>query len=99
MTSSKDAENHSMGSEEERRRRRKKRIPSWARGTPLSTAVMTESRDPDTIFEAVRTINLDAVFSEHEQRRFRPRTSSGIWVGDRLTAQEELDYKKSTGFL
>lgn len=43
-----------------------------------------------------------AVFGTRGSKRFptfRKRSSSGNWIADRLTWQEQLAYKKSLGFL
>lgn len=90
----------SSDSEEERARRRRKHVPGWARSANLPHALSSETRDPDTIFERVHTLNLDEVFEgQTMKKRFRARTSSGAWVRDRLTAQEEMQYKKAAGFI
>jgi hypothetical protein len=99
MTATKDAAGHSSDSDDEDRPRTKKRLPPWARSSALSDVLANERRDPDTIFERVHTINLDEVFDGHKTKKFRPRTSSGVWVRDRLTAQEEVEYKKRAGIL
>lgn len=94
-----DDDNDSCDSANERRRhnRKRKRIPLWARSANLPQSLVAQTRDPDTIFERVHTLNLDEVFEGHRgKKKFRARTSSGMWVRDRLTAQEELDYKKAT---
>lgn len=100
MTASKDAPDADSSDSEAEQARRTKRIPGWARSANLPQSLVGETRDPDSIFEKVNTINLEEVFQGHQQkRRFRTRTSSGMWVRDRLTAKEELDYKKvTTGF-
>jgi Inner centromere protein, ARK binding region len=99
MTAIKNAAGHSSDSDDEQPRPTKKRLPTWARSAALSDMLASETRDPDTIFERVHTINLDEVFDGHKSKKFRPRTSSGVWVRDRLTAQEEVEYKKRTGLL
>jgi hypothetical protein len=99
MTAIKNAAGHSSDSDDEQPRPTKKRLPTWARSAALSDMLASETRDPDAIFERVHTINLDEVFDGHKSKKFRPRTSSGVWVRDRLTAQEEVEYKKRTGLL
>jgi Inner centromere protein, ARK binding region len=99
MSAHKDSRPDSSDSEdEERSRHPMKKIPGWARSVNMSQALVDETRDPDSIFEKVHTLDLDEVFDG--KRKFRSRSSSGVWVRDRLTAQEELEYKKmTTGFM
>lgn len=100
MTASKDNPDRDSSDSDAGQSRPAKRIPNWARSSNLPQSLVGETRDPDSIFEKVKTINLEEVFQGHQQkRRFRSRTSSGMWVRDRLTAKEELEYKKvTTGF-
>jgi Inner centromere protein, ARK binding region len=100
MSAQKGSNTDSSESDDEntRKRKPKKRIPGWARSLNMSQALVDEKRDPDSIFEKVHTLDLDEVFDG--KRKFRARSSSGVWVRDRLTAQEELEYKKvTTGFM
>lgn len=100
MSATKHANPEESSDSETDNARRRKRVPAWARSVNLPHSLQGEMRDPDSIFPKVNTIDLEKVFQGHPtKRRFRARTSSGLWVRDRLTAKEELDYKKvTTGF-
>jgi Inner centromere protein, ARK binding region len=100
MSATKEGNGEDSSDSETEQMRRAKQIPTWARSANLPQSLVAETRDPDSIFDKVNTINLEEVFEGHPtKRRFRARTSSGMWVRDRLTAREELDYKKmTTGF-
>jgi Inner centromere protein, ARK binding region len=99
MTAKKSTAGHNSDSDDDRPRPSKKVLPTWARSSALSNVLVKETRDPDTIFERVHTINLEDVFDGLKSKKFRPRTSSGVWIRDRLTSQEEVEYKKQTGLL
>jgi hypothetical protein len=88
-------------------------VPVWARGAALMDAVRRQqSRDPDRIFRGKEcTCTLDEVFDWQAglqmlppakaaaKRDCRRRGSSGNWIEDRVTWQEEMAYKKAMGFL
>lgn len=76
-----------------------KRIPDWARQPKLAEALINQTQDPDKIFPKTHTCDLDEIFANmQKKRKYRDRTSSGIWLSDRLTWQEEIEYKKTAGF-
>jgi len=84
-------------SEDEDSHREKKAYPNWADKRVLYDALLTQAKsdlDPDEIFGEVETCDLEAIF-DTEKRRFKNRTSSGIWTNDRVTAAEKVAYKQS----
>lgn len=90
----------SESSDEVRARRRRKVVPQWASSTELWRALQDERDDPDVVFaRGAPSCNLESVFqSQTAVRRFRPREDSGDWTKDRLTAKEEMEYKRRAGF-
>ncbi|CAM9935184.1 unnamed protein product [Pylaiella littoralis] len=85
----------------ERKRRAAKKIPSWAKGKALSEALKRQYAsgpqvDPDQIFPAVFTCDLEAIFPVNKSRYHR-RGSSAHWSPHRVTPQEVLTYKRSVG--
>ncbi|CDF41283.1 unnamed protein product [Chondrus crispus] len=98
------AERHADGFEtsvEERKRRRNKTVPSWAGKQALLHTLQAEKSDPDTLFaRGAPSCNLETVFDvdEEKKRKYRSRDESGDWTRDRLTAQEEMHYKRQAGF-
>lgn len=84
----------------ERERRKKKKTPKWASSSQVWQSVREESTDPDSVFaRGVPSCNLETVFEGREQkRRYRARDESGDWTKDRLTAKEEMEYKRQAGF-
>lgn len=98
------AERHADGFEtsvEERERRRSKTVPSWAGKQALWHTLQAEKSDPDTLFaRGAPSCNLETVFDvdEEKKRKYRSRDESGDWTKDRLTAQEEMRYKRQAGF-
>lgn len=91
--------NDSETSEEMNTRRRKKVVPQWAAKEHLLGSLKEQSTDPDGLFARVHSCDLADVFkSGEEQKKYRPRTSSGNWTKDRLTAREEVEFKRKEGF-
>lgn len=87
-------------SEEMNARRRKKLVPSWAGKEQLLGSLQSQTADPDMVFARVHTCDLEVVFSKDgEAKKYKPRSSSGNWAKDRVTAKEELDFKKKQGYL
>eukprot|EP01105_Mastigella_eilhardi_P018237 TRINITY_DN4217_c0_g1_i1.p1 TRINITY_DN4217_c0_g1~~TRINITY_DN4217_c0_g1_i1.p1 ORF type:complete len:210 (+),score=55.03 TRINITY_DN4217_c0_g1_i1:547-1176(+) len=73
-----------------------KKIPSWAKGARLRQALAAQDKvDPDTIFSALSTCNLNDVF---KRPRKRLRTSSANWTTDQFTEAEAKAYNKVMGF-
>ena len=83
-------------------RRPKKPIPEWAQTANLWGTLQGQKHvDPDEIFKQkhIKTCNLGDMFGDASKPKYsRPRGSSGNWVQDRVTWQEELAYKKAMGF-
>ncbi|KAA8492377.1 Inner centromere protein-related protein pic1 [Porphyridium purpureum] len=97
-----DTDNESGDDSTGRRGRPKKPIPGWAKGDQLLEALERQRFvDPDSIFPRMYTCNLEEVFAavKEKKKRYRARTSTGNWVRDRLTWQEEMEYKKKMGLL
>lgn len=92
----------SESSDEIRERRRRKVIPQWAKTTAVWKTLQNEKGDPDVVFaRGAPSCNLESVFTIEEgttTRKFRPREDSGDWTRDRLTAKEEMEYKRRAGF-
>lgn len=90
----------SDSSDEVRERRRRKVIPQWAKSTAVWKTLQSEKGDPDVVFaRGAPSCNLESVFRKEEvARKFRPREDSGDWTKDRLTAKEEMEYKRRAGF-
>ncbi|WIA43260.1 hypothetical protein OEZ86_009763 [Tetradesmus obliquus] len=89
-----------------------KPIPEWARTQVLFEALkQQQATDPDSIFGARQTTcDLGDMFADvpgagpqpqqrHKVRKLGQRTSSADWSQDRLTWQEEINYKKQCGYL
>ncbi|KAL0581622.1 hypothetical protein V5O48_000438 [Marasmius crinis-equi] len=74
--------------------------PEWAQSPELKQALQMQSTiNPDEIFGAIQPLRMEEIFKNGRTSRFRPRTSSANWNGsDRLTKEEENDYKKRMGF-
>lgn len=89
-------------SDSERMAKRKgKKIPTWAQKENVLKAIEKQTGDPDKHFSRVQSVNLEEVFASTQQnkKRYRARNSSGQWTKDRLTAKEEMEYKKKAGFI
>lgn len=87
----------------------RKKTPLWAREPELGQALVNQGNlDPDAIFTSVKTCNLDGIefnfllfhfangiadIFAKKRKRFKQRTSSSNWIHDRLTFQEEINYK------
>ncbi len=87
--------------DEEGRGPGKKKIPEWATKSNVLKALEAQTEDPDKHFHRVHSVNLEEVFaSTHTmKKRYRTRNSSGQWTRDRLTAREEMEYKKKVGYI
>ncbi|KAJ8083985.1 hypothetical protein PM082_002752 [Marasmius tenuissimus] len=74
--------------------------PDWAQSPELKQALQMQSTiNPDEIFGAVQPLRMEEIFKNGRTSRFRPRTSSANWSGtDRLTEEEQTDYKRRMGF-
>uniref|UniRef100_A0A0B7AJ23 Inner centromere protein ARK-binding domain-containing protein n=1 Tax=Arion vulgaris TaxID=1028688 RepID=A0A0B7AJ23_9EUPU len=62
----------------------RKRIPEWAMGIPLNTALIRQDHSPpdfDKLFRIkyIKPINLTLVFPGKKKPRYNQRTSSAIW--------------------
>lgn len=101
-----DREDSDSDDSEEENEKSKKKIPSWATKEKLVPALEAQytghvegSRvDPDMIFAEVETCNLEAIFGNKMNSKYRSRTSSGNWSRDQVTAAEKLVYKREMGF-
>ena len=67
----------------------------------MRKALEKQTGDPDKHFTRVQSVNLEDVFASTQQTkmRYRSRNSSGQWTKDRLTAKEEMEYKKKAGYI
>ena len=74
--------------------------PDWAQSPELKQALQMQSTiNPDEIFGAIQPLRMEEIFKNGRTSRFRPRTSSANWSGtDRLTEEEQNDYKRRMGF-
>jgi hypothetical protein len=54
--------------------------------------------DPDDLFPEVQTCDLEAIFGNRKNTRYKSRTSSANWKDDKVTIQEKLVYKRKMGF-
>lgn len=95
-----NAEDNSDDDSEDTNNRGKK-IPDWARNGNVLKALEEQNDDPDKTFARVHSVNLEDVFAstQNMKKRYRTRNSSGQWTRDRLTAREEMEYKKRAGFI
>lgn len=78
-----------------------KPIPKWARNANVMKVHCEQTEDPDKVFKHVTTVDLEQVFASTNipKKRYRTRHSSGQWTRDRLTAKEEMEYKRNAGFI
>lgn len=90
--------------EEEDESKPKKRVPEWARGTNLESALHAQfggvggkRLDADEIFREVASCDLEVIFRA-QKKRYRARGSSGNWLPDRLTQREREKYRIDLGF-
>lgn len=88
---------------DEEEKRSQKPIPQWARKEHiLSQLVRQLEQDPDDIFIGASSCSLDEVFEVKGSKKrpdFKRRGSSGDWVKDCLTWQEQIQYKVTMGYL
>ena len=89
-------------SEDEDERPRKP-VPVWARGGELVPELTKQYQmDPDAIFRSLsRSCALGDLFKHKGNKRkpdFSRRSSSGDWAEDKLTWQEEVEYRRIMGF-
>eukprot|EP00873_Tetraselmis_striata_P035816 jgi/Tetstr1/456080/TSEL_042850.t1 len=93
--------------EEDDYRRARKPVPRWAAAPALAAALAGQAgMDPDEIFKQkhIKTCSLDDMFRDNpapagaKPKNYARRGSSGNWLQDRVTWQEELAYKKVMGF-
>ncbi|KAL6764835.1 hypothetical protein V8C86DRAFT_2471073 [Haematococcus lacustris] len=92
---------------------KRKPIPSWAQSLNVLQALKAQQFiDPDKLFgERLKSCNLPEVFAgmpalsspsanhkKHVKRDLNKRGSSGNWVADRITWQEEVAYKRCMGY-
>lgn len=65
-------------------------MPQWAESPELRAILrQQQSIDPSQVFGPMAKLDMDAIFKENKQGRFRARTSSANWSGqDRLTQAE-----------
>lgn len=73
--------------------------PQWADSPELRRALEQQSTfNPDELFGPIKPLSMEELFKVRTGK-FRNRTSSANWGGgDRLTAQEEVEYAKKMGF-
>ncbi|KAJ3088141.1 hypothetical protein HK102_009467 [Quaeritorhiza haematococci] len=78
----------------------KPNVPTWAETPNLMRTLEAQTvQDPDEIFGTVQTCHLEEIFKGSRKNKFRARTSSANWTGmDRLTEEEEREYKQKMGF-
>ncbi len=89
-------------SDDEENAHKKKPIPSWAQKAQLEQAQLRQLHvDPDAIFGVCRkTCNLADVFEGGKKKKcFVERKSTGNWIRDQLSLQEEESYKRQMGQL
>ncbi|KAJ3107212.1 hypothetical protein HDU97_004632 [Phlyctochytrium planicorne] len=74
-------------------------VPNWAQTPNLMKTLQNQcQKDPDQIFGAVKPLKLEDVFQAAKAKKFRD-SCAGNWAeGDRLTKEEEEQYKKKMGF-
>ena len=88
-------------SDEEDECRSRKPIPGWAMTHNLVASLKAQEHvDPDEIFQQkhVKTCNLEDMFRDVTGKSYSRRGSTGNWIEDRVTWQEEIAYKKSMGY-
>lgn len=78
-----------------------KPIPKWAKNANVAKVHCEQNDDPDKLFKRITKVDLEQVFANaaEPKKRYRQRHSSAHWTRDRLTAKEELEYKKNAGFI
>jgi len=81
----------------------KKPFPEWARGPALEAAIHNQYSDstyadPEVIFGSVAHCELEDIFKA-KKKRYGKRTSSGVWMGDALTATELNKYRSDMGYI
>lgn len=82
----------------------RKPVPVWARGGELGSELSKQYQmDPDSIFRSTgRSCALGDLFKHKGNKRkpdFSRRSSSGDWARDKLTWQEEVEYRRAMGFV
>ena len=93
----------------------KKPVPEWAQPARLLEALRSQQGvDPDKLFDTkIKTCSLAEVFADmppalpaattsskaSKKRDPNKRGSSGNWIADRITWQEEINYKRLMGYL
>jgi hypothetical protein len=75
-----------------------KTIPSWARGDELLRQLKKQRRvDPNTIFHGFTAdCSLPEIFNT-QKPRWENRADSGLWDPDRVTPEEEIQFKTAVG--
>lgn len=93
-----DKGSSSSDDESEEEENKGKPIPAWAGKAALEQAQLRQTHiDPDTIFGVCRTTcNLADIFGE-KKPRWTKRTSTGNWLQDQVTMNEEKRYKEQMG--
>lgn len=88
-------------SEDEEEENPGKPIPKWAKNANVAKVHCEQKEDPDKLFKRITKVDLEQVFANaaEPKKRYRQRHSSAHWTRDRLTAKEELEYKKNAGFI
>ncbi|KAG0569010.1 hypothetical protein KC19_6G058800 [Ceratodon purpureus] len=88
---------------DEEEKRSQKPIPQWARKENMWPQLVRQlQQDPDDIFVGANSCSLDKVFEVKGSKKrpdFKRRGSSGDWVKDCLTWQEQMQYKVTMGYL
>ncbi|KAG0612901.1 hypothetical protein M758_6G061200 [Ceratodon purpureus] len=88
---------------DEEEKRSQKPIPQWARKENMWPQLVRQlQQDPDDIFVGANSCSLDKVFEGKGSKKrpdFKRRGSSGDWVKDCLTWQEQMQYKVTMGYL
>lgn len=84
----------------------KKVYPAWTNRAALDALLRAQEHvDPDEIFEHnKKTCALSEIFVHADpvskvKKDYSRRTSSGNWIEDRVTAKEQIMYKKAMGYL
>ncbi|KAG9298160.1 hypothetical protein G9A89_000037 [Geosiphon pyriformis] len=74
--------------------------PVWCQSPVISAALVKQAQiDPDTVFGRMPPLPMEEIFITRG-RKFRQRTSSGVWEGpDDLTEEEQYEYKLQMGYL
>ena len=96
---------------EAKKRKRRPKLPNWAQSPMLKQRLaLQQQQDPDAIFPRVQGCDLNEIFASEKKSRLgdisrarkRPhnnRSDSANWELDKLTPEEEAEYKKRMGYM